>query len=110
MRVLLVDDDEGVLLTLAALLEDEGHGVSCAKTLAQARVELSAAPFDAVLLDLQIGAEPGTLLIPDVAQRSPQARIVMLSGASIDELPAGTHGAVLKGARVEEILALLAGA
>lgn len=52
MRVLVVEDDEGIAAGLAASLRQAGYAVDRSGTLAEAWSALSVEPFDAVLLDL----------------------------------------------------------
>jgi DNA-binding response OmpR family regulator len=96
MRILLVDDSDAVRLTLAALLEDAGHAVTEADSLAAARGCLGGAPFDLVLLDVHLGDGLGPSFIPDVRAAFPAATIALLTG---DAEPIGGAELVLvKGA------------
>jgi hypothetical protein len=52
MRVLVVEDDEGIAEGLAAYLGRDGHAVDRAATLAAGWAALRAEPFDLLLLDL----------------------------------------------------------
>jgi DNA-binding response OmpR family regulator len=88
MRVLLVDDSDSVRLTLGAILEDAGHIVIEASTLASARRCLQDACFDLVVLDVHLGDGLGPSLIPEVRAALPGARIAVLTGA-----PAAVDGA-----------------
>jgi CheY-like chemotaxis protein len=61
MRVLVVDDDEGIRDSLTELLEDEGHQVMSAENGADALTKLAAmtpAP-DLILLDLMMPVKDG---------------------------------------------------
>ncbi|MBZ5569647.1 MAG: response regulator [Acidobacteriia bacterium] len=53
-RVLIVDDDESVLLSLEWLLETEGHETTLAWSGADAQVLLASRSFDLVLLDANL--------------------------------------------------------
>lgn len=57
-RILLVDDEPNILLTLAVILRQEGYTVTTAPTVAEALRAIGAQPFDALIADLNIG-EPG---------------------------------------------------
>jgi len=57
-RILLVDDEPSIRVTLAAILEQEGYTVSATGTVAAALNEINSQPFDALVADLNIG-EPG---------------------------------------------------
>jgi DNA-binding response OmpR family regulator len=74
MRVLVVEDDEGISAGLAAHLGREGHAVDCTGTVAGAWRALAAEPFDVVLLDLGLGDGDGTELLKRL-RRAPAGRL-----------------------------------
>lgn len=86
MKLLLVEDNEVVRVTVAALLEDAGHIVTEATSIAEARACLSGARFEVVLLDLGLKDGQGTELVPDVRRLLPEARIAIWSGTAPWEL------------------------
>lgn len=90
MTLLLVDDHEGIRLTLSAVLEDEGFEVVAVGSCAEGRrsLEDGAISFAAVLLDVRLGDGLGTDLVPVARARQPGAKVILLSGA--DEI--GSHG------------------
>jgi DNA-binding response OmpR family regulator len=101
-RLLLIDDDESNRVTLALLLEEEGFEVAVAASLAEAATALRAATagWDAVLLDSLLGDGRGHELVPLIRERAPSAKIVAVSGGSVEEwarvridaaLPKGMH-------------------
>jgi ActR/RegA family two-component response regulator len=57
-RILFVDDEPGMRLTMGAVLEREGWEVTTAATVAEALRAIHLQPFDALVSDLNIG-EPG---------------------------------------------------
>ncbi len=70
-RVLIVDDDESVLLSLEWLLETEGDETTVAWSGTEARALLAGGCFDVVLLDAglrDISAPDLATLIPHGAQ------------------------------------------
>ena len=56
-RVLVLDDDWDVGVTVAEILEARGHAVECARSAAEAMTRIEAAPPDVILLDVRL-AEP----------------------------------------------------
>ncbi len=60
-RVLLVDDDRPVLLTLKAVLELNGFDVETATSAAEAREKLQASEYDAVITDIRIETDEAGL-------------------------------------------------
>jgi two-component system OmpR family response regulator/two-component system response regulator QseB len=71
MRVLVVEDDEGIARGLAAHLGRTGHAVDCTPTLARAWTALAAEPYDVVLLDLGLPDGDGTELLQRLRGASP---------------------------------------
>lgn len=83
--ILLVDDSDAVRLTFAALLEDRGHRVVEAGSLAEARGRLGEARFDAAVVDLHLPDGLGTSLISELRTSHPEIALVLLSGADAAE-------------------------
>ena len=101
-RLLLVDDDEGNRVTLAALLEDEGFEVDVAASFAEAKGVLEGAPpsYVAILLDHSLGDGYGTDLVPVIRVALPASKVVAMSGSvgadrmrhwADADLPKGLH-------------------
>lgn len=58
VRILFVDDERGIRLTLPAILESHGYEVTVAANVGEAIAALSAKQFQVLIADLNIG-EPG---------------------------------------------------
>ncbi len=109
-RVLLVDDDESVRITLAALLEDEGFSVELAGSSAEARSRISeGSRYDLVLLDQNLGDGLGIDLVPRLRAEVPMARIVLLSGVEADPSDPSVDARVAKGEAPEALFRALRG-
>jgi DNA-binding response OmpR family regulator len=63
MRVLVVEDDQGIADGLAAHLDRLGHAVDCTPSLAGAWAALASEPYEVVLLDLGLVDGDGTELL-----------------------------------------------
>lgn len=74
MRVLVVEDDQGIAAGLAAHLQRAGHAVDCAPTVAQAWRALTGEPYDVVLLDLGLPDGEGSTVLRKV-RASPTGRL-----------------------------------
>lgn len=84
-KLLVVDDDSSNRITITMLLEEEGFQVCDASSFAEAQAKVgSDGPFDGVLLDQHLGDGLGTDLVPELRQRMPAAKLLLISG-SIDE-------------------------
>ena len=106
-RVLIVDDDDAVRLTLGALLEDAGWTVFEAACLREARGMLvHAGDLEMVVLDRSLPDGDGPTLVPEIRAARPRAAVVLLSGAS-DEACAGVDHALAKGGDPAHVLRVL---
>lgn len=85
MRVLVVDDEKNIRLSLSMALEAMKHDVSLASSGASAVQELKRAAFDVVLLDLRLSQESGLDLLEEILRLSPRAAVVLVTAyASIE--------------------------
>lgn len=82
--ILLVDDEEWLRETLAALLDELGFEVVPAVDGTDAVDRYGAAPerFDVVLMDVTMKRMGGTEALQRIRQRDPQARVILMSGYS----------------------------
>jgi len=80
-RVLFVDDEPSIRLTLPPVLEEHGFEVRAASSVAEALVEINSQQFDALLSDLNIGEEgDGFLVVSAMRHIQPQCITVILTG------------------------------
>ena len=54
MRLLIVEDEAGLVSALQVALRREGYAVDQARTVAEAREKLGLNPYDVVLLDITL--------------------------------------------------------
>ncbi len=107
-RILLVDDDDSNLMTMTALLEDEGFDVASAQALDQARVQLrDEARFDAVVLDYHLGSDNGLDLLPNIEAHQPRPKVVVMSGFQFEQSVPGVDAVALKGEHFDRFLEML---
>lgn len=79
-RIMVVDDEESVAVTMQAVLELEGYSVRAALSAGDARVLLDRERFDVALLDLRIENYDGIDLMREVRAAQPDCVPVMLTG------------------------------
>ena len=72
-RILLVDDDLAVLLTLKAVLEFHGFEVETASSTQEAVSRLESSVFQMVISDLRMETEDAGLKVLDAARRQKYA-------------------------------------
>ncbi|MGA2634296.1 MAG: response regulator [Terracidiphilus sp.] len=79
-RILVVDDDELIALTLTAILQEQGYEVAAAFNGKQA-IALAAEFFpDLLLSDVHIGAMNGVQAAIRITAKLPHCRVLFLSG------------------------------
>ncbi|MBV9546639.1 MAG: response regulator, partial [Chloroflexi bacterium] len=79
-RVLVVDDDESVLLTVQGVLELDHYEVLAVSSGARALELVRSEPFDLVLTDLRLEDVDGIEILRELHTKSPDAVGVMLTG------------------------------
>jgi len=83
--ILVVDDEPGIRLTLAQILQDAGYAASTAADGREALDYLRAGPYDLVFMDLRMPDMDGLTLLPEVRRLYPDMPVLILTGhATID--------------------------
>ena len=112
--ILVVEERRDTRSLVRGALESAGHHVTEAGNLAGAREALKHGPAELVLCGIQLGAgESGIDLLRELAPRSPDIAVVMLTGdtdtqVAIDCLREGAFDYLLKGFQVEELREVIA--
>jgi NtrC-family two-component system response regulator AlgB len=93
LRVLIVDDDKNIRLTLGACLEGMGCGVTPAATPEAALAALSERPHELAFLDLKLGTASGLDLLPRLLAESPGLSVVIVTAhAAVDSAVRAIRG------------------
>ncbi|MEW6731418.1 MAG: response regulator [Acidobacteriota bacterium] len=79
-RILVIDDEENVLLTIAAILEQEGYRVETANSGEQAIEKLTNECFDLVLTDLRMDKVSGINVLDYIHLHTPSTVSIVLTG------------------------------
>jgi DNA-binding response OmpR family regulator len=112
-RILLVEDDESLRLTLADVLRDEGYSVATAASAAQSRSLLGSASFDVIILDVMLPDGDGYSLCAEMkkpgALSSRGARVLMLTARTLEDdlvrgFDAGADDYLKKPYRLRELM------
>jgi DNA-binding NtrC family response regulator len=83
-RILIVDDDHQVRDFLQAALRKLGHEVVEVEDGKHASKAHAKTPFDLVITDLLMPGRDGLQTIFELAQMSPELRIIAISGGGTD--------------------------
>ena len=110
-HLLLVEDDDGIRLSLQLALEDEGHRVTAVPTAETGLARLADDPADTVLVDLTLPGMDGYDLIRSL-RRTSDVPVVVVSARDdthdiVAALEAGADDYVVKPVAVKELAARL---
>ena len=112
IRVLLVDDQEVVRCGIRSLLGDEAGMVVAgeARGVSEALEVADATRPSVVVTELRLADGSGVEVTRQIAERHPQARVLILASALdqemlLDSIRAGASGLLLKQARADQIVA-----
>ncbi|MDQ4095564.1 MAG: response regulator [Actinomycetota bacterium] len=79
-RMLLVEDDEHIRASLAALLADNGYRCTAVEDVVQARAYLRETDFAIVLTDIELPGMSGLGLVMEVVQHHPDTAVFLITG------------------------------
>jgi DNA-binding NtrC family response regulator len=107
-RVLVVDDEENVRVTTAAILEQEGYLVETASDGREALEKVARSKFELVLTDLRMEDMDGSTLLNELHTKYPEIVTVVLTGyasieSSIDALRLGVYDYLVKPCVVDDL-------
>lgn len=109
-RILLVEDEPGLVMTLSDRLTSEGYAVETAGDAETGLTRSTAEPFDLIILDVMLPGGSGFDVCRDLRQRGVKTPIIMLTarGQMIDKvlgLKIGADDYVTKPFEMVELLA-----
>jgi DNA-binding NtrC family response regulator len=107
-RLLIVDDEEAALKTLARAMARDGHEVTAAATGAEALTLLAGQPFDVLLTDLRMEKVDGMQLLRTCRERYPGIETVVITGyataeAAVQAMKQGAFYFVAKPFRLADV-------
>jgi len=79
-RILLVDDDPGVLGFCSCLLSKEKYAVTACSSAAEALAFMRGGSYDILLTDFNLGDGCGTDLLAHSKMLAPAARALLMTG------------------------------
>ncbi len=111
-KLLLVDDDTAVRMTLTAVLTKEGYSVSPAAGGREALALIEQTVFDVVVADIRLDDVDGLTVLSSAQERNPDVVTVVLTGyatleSAIDAIRHGVFGYLVKPCQLDEMKAML---
>jgi len=110
IRVLLVDDEEQFVETLAERLQMREFDVRTAHTGEEALVSLKEEETDVVVLDVLMPGKDGIETLREIKKQSPMTEVMMLTGhatmdSAIQGLKFGAYDYLMKPTETEDLVA-----
>jgi DNA-binding NtrC family response regulator len=111
-RVLIIDDERPVLMTLEALLKRHGYQVDTAATASQGVKLLKSNSPSLVLLDLQLPDAHGLEMLDRIKTELPEVHVIILTAHdslhnAIESIKRGAYHFISKPYAAEELLSLV---
>ena len=111
-RVLIIDDERPVLMTLEALLKRHGYHVETAPTAAQGLKVLKLRSPTLVLLDLRLPDADGLEMLDRIKTELPEVQVIILTAHdslhnAIESIKRGAYHFISKPYAPEELLSLV---
>ena len=100
-KILVVDDEEAIRITLSEILAYENYNVVTAPSGRDAVEKLTSEEFDLMLLDIRMPEMDGVEVMKKAGEISPDTQIVMVTGhgsldTAIEALRHDVHDYLLK--------------
>ena len=110
MKLMLVDDEEGFLVTTQKLLQRKGIDVTTAKSGADALEILAREEIHVVILDVKMPGMDGVATLKAIKSRNPRVEVIMFTGhasveSAVDGLMSGATDYLTKPYDINELVA-----
>ncbi len=79
-KILIVDDEKSIRLTLSAFLQDEGYEVATAEDADRACALLANGAWDVVVTDIVLPGVSGVELLKAIRAAAPDVQVIMMTG------------------------------
>jgi len=110
--ILIVDDNEGILETLSAILEEKGYHTDTAKNGTEAIEKSKTSFYNVALLDIKLPDIEGTKLLTKIEETSPRMIKIMITGYAslenaVEALNLGADAYIMKPVDPENLLKVI---
>ena len=112
-KILIVDDEKSIRITLSRFLQDAGHGVETAEDVSQAEALLKEHTFDVVVTDIVLPRISGAELVRRIRAEAPDSLVLMVTGeptveTAAEAVRAGAYDYLTKPVSKDTILRVVA--
>ena len=110
--ILIVDDNEGILETLSAILEEKGYRTDTAKNGKEAIEKAKTNFYNVALLDIKLPDIDGTQLLTKIEETTPRMVKIMITGYAalenaVEALNLGADAYIMKPVDPENLLKIV---
>ena len=111
-KILLIEDDPAIVMTLRRVLAEEGHEVAIEKRGDQGLQRAISQPFDVVLTDMKLPGLGGMELVRELHSSKPRLPIILMTAhgtteTAIEATKAGAYDYLVKPFEMPELLELV---
>jgi two-component system response regulator GlrR len=108
-KILIVDDDEGILKVLSSALTNAGYIVDTANNARDAINKSHSRFYNLALIDIRLPDMEGTTLLTAMKENTPEMAKIILTGYpalenAIEAVNKGADGYLVKPIRIDELL------
>jgi DNA-binding response OmpR family regulator len=108
-KILLIDDDPGLLESLSEVLRQEGYEVSTSSSGEEGLDTLKSESFDLVLLDIRLPGLDGEVVMREIYNYYPETVMIIISGygsleSAITAIRLGVKDYFIKPYEIEDLL------
>lgn len=111
-RILVVDDEESIRKTMAAILQKNGYAVDTAQNGREAIEKSNASFYNLALIDIRLPDMEGTQLLTDMKETTPKMVKIIVTGYpslqnAIAAVNNGADSYLLKPVNIDSLLATI---
>lgn len=111
-NILVVDDLQGIRLTLGGILEDEGYNVVTTENGYHAIEAVRKTHFDVIFMDIKMPGINGVQTFREVKKIDPKVAVIMMTAYSVEDLvrealEEGAYTIVYKPFDIDRIIAII---
>ena len=108
-KILVVDDEQDILLSLSGILEDEGYEVMTSETGEGAWKVLQSEDVDLLFLDIWLPGEDGMKILEKIGRDYADLPVIMISGhgnieTAVDSIKKGAFDFIEKPLSLEKVM------
>jgi ActR/RegA family two-component response regulator len=113
VKVLFVDDEPGILLTMPAILHQHGFEVMAVGTVNEALTQITTTPFDVLISDLNIGHPgDGFTVVSAMRRTQPKCVTIILTGypgfdSALEAIRSQVDDYLIKPAAIPSLISLI---